>query len=83
MNKIIIILLIVLIILILLNNVKSNTTTVTINSSQPSCTKTLYGCCPNMVDSKIDAVGSNCVIQSKKSVPGYPVVPTPVKYIRH
>lgn len=80
-RTVIIILAIILLILIILNHVKivkvdsqsTNTTTTTSTTKQGSCSQTVYGCCPDGVNSKINYLGSNC--PGYRPPPGYPLKP--------
>ena len=75
-TSIIIVLAIILLALIILNNIKidnSVATTTTINTRKANCSQTIFGCCPNGIDSKIDHRGKNC--PGYKPGPGY--LPTP------
>jgi hypothetical protein len=56
-STLIIILAIILLILVILNNITIVTSTTT---PQASCSQTVFGCCPNGVDSKINFYGTNC-----------------------
>ena len=67
-KKIIIILGIILLVLIILNNVK-----ITKKTTQGNCSQTIFGCCPDGVNSKINYLGTNC--PQYNPGPGYP--PTP------
>lgn len=74
---IIVLLSIILVILLILNNANiiKTTTTTTTTSDQASCKNTLYGCCPDGVNSKVNSTGSNC----PAVVPfGYPQKSSPV-----
>jgi hypothetical protein len=57
MITIIIVLSLVLLILIMLNNVSIEKSQ---SSDESSCTQTMYGCCPDGVNSKINFYGTNC-----------------------
>jgi hypothetical protein len=84
-TSIIIVLAIILLALIILNNIKidnsiattSNiTTTTTTTTRKANCSQTIFGCCPNGVDSKIDHLGTNC--PGYNPGPGYLPTPNPV-----
>jgi hypothetical protein len=70
---IIIILAIILMILIALNNLTIVTTHL---PSQGNCAQTLFGCCPDGINSKVNFYGTNC--PSYQPGPGYPITPTPL-----
>ena len=74
-SYIIIILGIILFILILLNHISLQTVNVQAKAEDGNCSQTVYGCCPDGVNSKIDFYGTNC--PSYKPPPGYPNVPPP------
>ena len=57
MISIIIVLSLVLLILIMLNNVSIEKN---LPSNDSSCAQTMYGCCPDGVNSKINYNGTNC-----------------------
>lgn len=61
-TTIIIVLALILLFLIILNNISINVSNNTEqpNSIQGTCSQTLYGCCPDGVNSKINANGTNC-----------------------
>ena len=73
MNNIVIILAIILLILIILNHLTIVTLPI---PKQASCSQTLFGCCPDGVNSKINFYGTNC--PSYHPGPGYPIIPTPL-----
>jgi hypothetical protein len=72
-STVIVILAIILFILIVLNNI-----TIILNTSAPQggCSQTMFGCCPDGINSKINFYGTNC--PGYKPYPGYPIVPTPI-----
>lgn len=72
-NTIIIILGIILLILIILNHI---TIVKTPDSSYTNCSQTIFGCCPDGVNSKVNFYGTNC--PSYIPPPGYPIKPTPI-----
>ena len=75
-TSIIIVLAIILLALIILNNIKidnSVSTTTTTITRKANCSQTIFGCCPNGIDSKIDHRGKNC--PGYNPGPGY--LPTP------
>jgi hypothetical protein len=72
-TTIIIILAIILLILIALNNLTIITTNL---PSQGDCAQTLFGCCPDGTNSKVNFYGTNC--PSYHPGPGYPITPTPL-----
>jgi hypothetical protein len=77
-RTIIIILAIVLLLFIILNHVKivkteTSSTSTSSTCKQGSCSQTIYGCCPDGVNSKIDYYGTNC--PGYKPPPGYPLRP--------
>lgn len=86
-KTIIIILTVILIILVVLNYInylKLNPPQS--NSQQGNCSQTVYGCCPDGVNSKINFYGTNC--PGYMPPPGYsprPGVPPPIRrnYILH
>ena len=62
-KTIIIILTFILIILVVLNYInylKLNPPQSSTNSQQGNCSQTVYGCCPDGVNSKINFYGTNC-----------------------
>ena len=67
LNKIIIILLVILIILVIMNHISINVTKT--SNIQGKCSQTIYGCCPDGVNSKINFYGTNC--PSYNPGPGY------------
>ena len=71
---IIIILGIILFILILLNHISIQTTHTT-TTNQGNCSQTIYGCCPDGINSKINFYGTNC--PNYQPPPGYPNLPPP------
>jgi hypothetical protein len=72
-STIILILAIILLIFIVLNNITIVTTHL---SPQASCSQTLFGCCPDGINSKVNFYGTNC--PSYIPGPGYPIIPTPI-----
>jgi hypothetical protein len=66
-NTIIIILGIILLVLIILNNITIVRKPIT---TKASCTQTVFGCCPDGVNSKINFYGTNC--------PNYKPEPKPI-----
>ena len=77
-TTVIIVLAIILLALIILNNIKVvNISTDTTSSTKTAiCSQTIFGCCPNGVDSKIDYYGTNC--PGYRPGPGYSPTPNPV-----
>jgi hypothetical protein len=73
-NTIILILGAILLILIMLNHITIIKTTNT--SSQANCSQTIFGCCPDGINSKINYYGTNC--PTYKPPPGYNPIPTPI-----
>jgi hypothetical protein len=75
-KRIIIVLAIILIILVILNSInyiKLHSNDVSSSSQQGNCSQTVYGCCPDGVNSKINFYGTNC--PSYLPPPGYPTNP--------
>jgi hypothetical protein len=76
-KSIIIILAIILIILVVLNYINymklNNQTSSSSSSQQGNCSQTVYGCCPDGVNSKINFYGTNC--PGYLPPPGYPLTP--------
>jgi hypothetical protein len=73
-NTLIILLAIILFILIILNHI-TVITTPNVFPNKASCSQTVYGCCPDGVNSKIDYYGKNC--PGYNPGPGYLPTPTP------
>ena len=61
-GNLILILVLILIILVALNNAYlfSDISFYSTEAKQGNCSETVYGCCPDGVNSKIDFAGSNC-----------------------
>ena len=62
-KSLIIILAVILLILVLLNNLSvflPNTEVHTNNYNQGNCSQTIFGCCPDGINSKINFHGTNC-----------------------
>jgi hypothetical protein len=76
-NSIIIVLGMILLILIILNHLTIITVDTTHQEKpmQGSCAQTVFGCCPDGVNSKINFYGTNC--PGYKPIPGYPLQPQP------
>lgn len=70
-TTVIIILAIILLILIGLNNLTIITTHL---QPQGACSQTLFGCCPDGTNSKVNFYGTNC--PSYRPEAGYPITPT-------
>jgi hypothetical protein len=68
---VIIILAIILFILIALNNIKISISSMNIVDTvkKANCSQTLFGCCPDGVNSRINFHGTNC--PSFRTPPGY------------
>jgi hypothetical protein len=77
-TTVIIVLAIILLALIILNNIKvvNISTDTTTSTNTANCSQTIFGCCPNGVDSKIDYYGTNC--PGYRPGPGYSPTPNPV-----
>jgi hypothetical protein len=69
-NSIIIILGIILLVLIILNHISIVNVNVD-KDNKPKCSQTLFGCCPDGINSKINNLGTNC--PGYRPGPGYPV----------
>lgn len=72
-NTILILLGIILLVLIILNHI---TIVKTSSTNQANCSQTVFGCCPDGVNSKVNYYGTNC--PGYKPGPGYPIPPTPL-----
>lgn len=75
-RTLIIVLAIILFILIILNHikiVKVGDSSSSSSSQQGNCSQTLYGCCPDGVNSKINFYGTNC--PPYRPPPGYQPMP--------
>lgn len=70
-SSLIIVLAIILFILIILNHM----TFITVENTNATCSQTLFGCCPDGVNSKINFFGTNC--PGYKPSPGYYPIPLP------
>jgi len=71
MDKVIIIILtIILLLLVILNHLSISVNTTNSNNSQGKCSETKFGCCPDGINSRINARGTNCPVY--QAGPGYP-----------
>jgi len=77
-RTVIIVLAIILFILIILNHVKvvkvdDSTSSSSSSSQQGNCSQTVFGCCPDGVNSKSNFYGTNC--PPYRPPPGYQPMP--------
>jgi hypothetical protein len=75
MDKVIIIILTgILLLLVILNRLSISATTSTNSyNTQGNCSETIFGCCPDGINSRVNARGTNCPVY--QAGPGYPTQP--------